>query len=43
MKKGESVELGYVYLHKKWCCDEKFPPKRDGEQTSENNTEYMLF
>ena len=42
-EKGESVELGDVNLHKKSCCDEKFAPKRDGEQTSENITENMLF
>ena len=42
-EKGESVELGDINLHKKSCCNEKFAPKRDGEQTSENSTEYMLF
>ena len=42
-EKGESVELGDVNLDKKSCCDEKFAPKMDGEQTSENNTEYLLF
>ena len=42
-EKGESVELGDVNLHKKSCCDEKFAPKRDWEQTSENNTEYIIF
>ena len=30
--KGESVELGYVNLHKKPCCDEKFAPKKDGDK-----------
>ena len=43
MKKRENVELGVVNLHKKSCCDESLPAKRDGEQSSENNTEYMLF
>ena len=41
--KRESVELGDVNLHKKTWCDEKFSPKRVGEQTSENNIECMLF
>ena len=41
-EKGESVEIGDVDFHKKSCCVEKFTPKRDGEQTSENNTECML-
>ena len=27
-EKGESVELGDVNLHQKWCCDEKFALKK---------------
>ena len=42
-EKGETVEIGDVNFHKKSCCDEKFAPKRNGEHTSENNTECMLF
>ena len=42
-EKGESVELGDVDIHKKSCCDEKFAPKRDGEQTFENNTDICYF
>ena len=29
-EKGDSVELGDVNLHKKSCCNEKFPPKGMG-------------
>ena len=32
-----------VNLHKSRVAMKSLPPKRDGEQTSENNTEYMLF
>ena len=30
-EKGERVEIGDVNFHKKSCCDEKLPHKRDGE------------
>ena len=44
MKKREkSVEIGDIKFHKESCCDEKFAQKRNGEQTSEYNTECMLF
>ena len=41
--KGESVEQGDVIFIKSRVAMKSLPPKRDGEQTSENNTEYMLF
>ena len=42
-EKEESVEIGDVNVHKKSCCDEKFAPRRNGEHTSENNRDCMLF
>ena len=42
-EKGESVELGDVIFTKSRVAMKSWPLKRDGEQTSENNTEYMLF
>ena len=42
-ERGAIVEIGDVNFHKKSSCDEKFAPKGDEEQTSENNKECMLL
>ena len=43
-EKEESIEIiGYVNFHKKSRCDENYAPKREWEQISENNREFMLL
>ena len=42
-EKGKALNLEVSIFTKSRVSMKSLPPKRDGEQTSEKNTEYMLF